>query len=135
MLKVACNAAPINLKSQTSIVLCLYLTQNNPRGLCRNGNRTVFKGGKKSICKELSNKANLHPVSSPGLRACEASKRSSCNKCLMTDCFGSIKKKKSFTSCRRQNSKVTPQSPPASLEGDLWLLASRRGQAERDSQV
>lgn len=60
------------------------------------------------------------------------------NKCLMIDYFGSIKKKKKkklFTSCRRQNSKVTQQSPPAGQEGDPRLLASRRGQAERGSQV
>ena len=54
----------------------------------------------------------------------------------MIDYFGSIKKKKKlFTSCRRQNSKVTQQSPPAGQEGDPRLLASRRGQAERGSQV
>lgn len=85
----------MNLKSQTSVDLKegVSLTLANPKGLCRNGNRTIFEGEKKSIYKELSEKANLH---TPGRQVLQNSETVSLanlvgNKCLMMNYLGPIK--------------------------------------------
>lgn len=89
--------------------------------------------GRKSIYKELSDKANLH---TPGRQVLQNSETAGVanlvgNKCLMMNYFGSIKN--SFISYRRQkNPKMPTGSPPPDCRGDMCLPGNRTQQRSQD---
>lgn len=116
----------MNLKSLTSIDWKEGMSLSNieqPWGLCRNGNRTVFGKGK-SVCKDPNDEANLHILrSSPGLRDCESS--------LVMDYPGPLRTHPHLAGGRILR---WPHAPHLLLWGDLWLLADH-GTGKRILQV